>query len=218
MDQHPNIFINPEAGITTGTKRSFNLKYLFILLGVVVIVEIVIGARTLLQRSSNTAVPVNQTSSVNQTATLDSSSVINAMLTLETTKTEFKVGEEVPVSIKIDTGGQVADGVDLVLKYDPKLLQADNSSIVKGTLFPDYPVTKIEPEGTVQITAITSLVGKGYSGIGNFATINFKALSKGKAQVKVEFTKGATTDSNIVGAEVPDDMLSEVKDLEVIIR
>lgn len=217
MDQSPNIFINPEVNTAIVAKRIFNPKYLFIILGVIVTIGIVIGVKALIQRSSSISAPANQNTSTSQVAILDSNAVINAKLFFETTKTEFRVGEEVPVTVKIDTDGQIADGVDVVLKFDPKILEASSASIITGTLFPDYPVSKVQ-DGIVRITAITSLAGKGYSGSGIFAVINFKAKAKGMAFVRFEFTKGSTTDTNIVGSEFTNDMLGEVKDLEVVIK
>lgn len=215
----PNIFINPQAGTPSGIKSSLSPKYFFIILGVVVvIVVIIIGARALLQRDSGISIPATQTDSSNQTAKLDSSTFISSKLTLEAPKSEYKIGETIPVSIKIDTGGQTADGVDVNLKFDPEILEAKSSSITTGTIFPDFPVSKVDQDGTIRITGITSLQGEGFSGSGVFATINFKAKAKGLTLVKVEFTKGSTTDSNIVGTQVADDMLSEVKDLEVNIE
>ena len=220
----PNILINPEGiGISTA-KRKFNLKFLYIILAAVVILLFAAGVWSLLRKDSSGSTPsskaesLKETSVSNQANQEDLEFVPNGKIILESPKTEVKVGEAVPVTIRIDTGGQIADGVDVVLKFDNKILDAVNSSITTGTLFPDYPVSKVEKDGKVRITAITALQGEGFSGEGIFAVVNFKAKAPGKVLVKVEFTKGSTIDTNIVGTEVADDMLGEVKNLEVIVK
>src|SRR3990167_2039318 len=147
MDQTPNILINPETAIPIGIKKRFNLKYLFIILGAVVLIEIIIGVWVFLQKNSSAGTAPGQLAE-NQVSTQPGDKSVNAKLSLSSVKNEFKVGEVIPVTI-------------------------------------------------------------------SFATINFKAKQKGQAKVTVDFTKGSTTDTNIVGTEFPDDMLSEVKDLEV---
>ncbi|OGE14383.1 hypothetical protein A3F00_05180 [Candidatus Daviesbacteria bacterium RIFCSPHIGHO2_12_FULL_37_11] len=216
MDQTPNILINPETAIPIGIKKRFNLKYLFIILGAVVLIEIIIGVWVFLQKNSSAGTAPGKLAE-NQVSTQPGDKSVNAKLSLSSVKNEFKVGEVIPVTISIDTDSQVVDGVDVVLNFDPAALEASSASITTGTIFPEYPVAKVE-KGIVRITAITSLAGVGYSGSGIFATINFKAKQKGQAKVTVDFTKGSTTDTNIVGTEFPDDMLSEVKDLEVNIK
>lgn len=220
----PNIFINPQEAISANSKQRFNPKIVFITLGVIVVVGIGVLALSLFRKDSsgNTpsgqAAPADNTSTSNQVNLSDQASVLNGKIILETPKIEVKAGESVPVKIKLDTGAQVADGVDVVLKFDNKLLEADSKSITTGTIFPEFPVSRVDADGTVRITAITSLQGEGFSGEGVFASVNFKAVAKGKAAIKVDFTKGSTTDTNIVGTQVADDMLSEVTNLEVNIK
>lgn len=215
--QTPNVFINPPMPSSPIGKKVFNPKFIFVILGAVVLLEVVIGVKTLLLPSQVTKISSNATKAPVQTQNTSSKVQSSARLTLESPQKEYKVGENIPVSIKLDTGGKSVDGVDIVLKFNPKVIEASSSSVTKGTLLPDYPVIKVE-NGVLRVTAISSLQGQSYSGSGIFATIIFKALQRGKAQLSFDFTKDATTDTNVVGAQTEGDMLQEVRNLEVNIK
>lgn len=212
---NPNIFINPEANATAPTKK-FNLKIIFIILGVVIAIELIFGIRTLLQ--SNTSAP-KQTANQTQSQTTGQKSVIEGKISLESDKKEYKVGDSILVTIKIDTAGQTTDGTDAVLMYDPQILGTEDLSITKGTVYPDYPVAKVDTETkTIRISGITSLHSEGFSGAGVLATIKFQAKKVGKTTLSFEFSPGATNDTNIVSSKTGDDLLKEASKLSLTIK
>ena len=208
----PNVFINPQMPSTGGKRPGFNLKYLFVFLGIVILAEVIFGLKTLF--SSNLP-PANPSSAaLPATASLESS----GKMALSSSQKEYKVGDTIAVAIAIDTSDKSADGVDAVLRFDPNVLDAEASSVTKGAIFADYPVTKISPDGVVRITALSSLQGQGFSGSGTLATLNFKAKAAGNPKLTWDFTLGATADSNIFSAGVADDMLKTVGGLEVVVK
>jgi len=220
MTTAPNVFINPQMPVQGGRKPGFNLKYIFIILAVVIVAEVIFGLKSFLSPAKNAA-PVNVSSQPTAPivkTTVSSKSEVSGKMTLNSPQKGYKVGDTIIVSISLDTSGKSADGVDAVLHFDPKILDASASSITKGALFPDYPVTKISPDGTVRITALSSLQGQGYAGIGVLATINFKSKTAGNPKISWDFTPGATNDSNIFASGVGDDMLKTVGGLEVLVK
>lgn len=199
-------FINPPV-LQQPSGKGFNLKYVFLIFGVVIIIELFLGIRALLQpvkpKEKEVALPV-----VSEEA--------SGKFTLEAPQKEYRVGELIPVSVNLNVGNKMADGADLVLKFDPNKLDSA-PSITKGSIFPEYPVVKSDG-GEVRMTAITSLGGGSFSGSGIFATIIFRAKAVGSTSVSFDFTPGSTTDSNIFGPAGYGDMLKEVGNLEVNIR
>lgn len=139
-------------------------------------------------------------------------------------KTDYRVGEVVPVVVKVSTGGYTTLGTDLVLKYDPNILEiAGAQNIVNGDAYNEYPAkTFDQQQGMVGISGISSINSSGFNGIATFATINFRAKSAGKASLKVEFTPGGTAESNIIrlgdDQSASEDILAKVSDLELIIK
>lgn len=184
----------------------FNPKWIFVILGMVVLIELIVGIRTL-------------TKSNVSTGQSGSSAAVSSKgrIALRTSQQTITVGDTVAVLVEV-TSPFPSIGVDIMAKFDPKVLQASDSAIQKGVIFPQFPVAKIDSDGLVRISAITTPEVKSFSGKGILATINFKALKKGKTTISLDFTKGSTADSNIVSEGPARDFLEEVSNLEVTIK
>jgi hypothetical protein len=109
-----------------------------------------------------------------------------ASLSLAPQNQMVKEGETFLVTVNINTGDYNVDTVDVVLTFDPQILSVEEIS--QGLFFANYPIKKWE-EGKVIITATIepeqSQIG-GIKGEGPFATITFKALTDGVAQVNFD--------------------------------
>jgi len=182
----------------------FNPKWIFIILGAVVVIELVVGVRILTQ--SNT--PPSQLSST--------AGFSKGKISLSSSQKAVKVGDSVSVTVEV-TSPLPAVGVDMVAHFDPKVLQASDSAIVKGPIFSQFPVAKIEADGLIRISGISTAGEKGFSGKGMLASINFKAARAGNTTISLDFTKDQTADSNIV-SETSKDLLEEVQNLEVSVK
>lgn len=137
---------------------------------------------------------------------------------LKSDKFEFKQGDDIPVDIKIVTGGREVDSIDVSINFDPKILEATAAtSFDKGNIFKEYPFVDINKSGVVKISAITPPGQKGFLGIGNLGRINFRARSNGQAKITVDFKKESTTDSNIIEAGTTRDILGQVSDLDIAV-
>jgi|Napbiome12C3dose_1001474.scaffolds.fasta_scaffold00001_135 hypothetical protein len=189
--------------------KKFSLpKIIFIILGLVVLAEIIYASWTLLSNKAGTSpLPFGQTLTQNA-----------AKISLTTSQQAFQTGEIVPVKVTIDSGTKSITGVDLVLKYDPAILEITKENLVLGKIMDEYPLSSVDSkQGLISISGISSL-DSGFSGSGEFATLNFKAKSAGKTSLVINFEKGTTIASNVVDANTSLNILEEVVNLEILIQ
>lgn len=125
----------------------------------------------------------------------------------------FNRGCNFTLEIKVNTGGVQSDGTDVILFYDPTRFQA--IKINNGTAYSEYPTADIDSQnGRINISGISLTTA--FSGVGTFATIDFKVADDaptGVSQIKFDFDpndKTKTTDSNIVEKGAVVDVLNSV--------
>lgn len=143
-----------------------------------------------------------------------------ATLSLETAKKDLKVGETTDVNITLSTGGRKTDGTDVILTFDPNILEvvpATSSGSVKppvkvGKVYSDYPLNSLESPGRIVLSGITGF-SESFSGTGVVGTITFKAKKIGTTEIKIEKEAGSTTDSNVVESVSTRDILINVRNL-----
>jgi hypothetical protein len=199
-------------------------KLILFVLGVVILVELFLGVRTLIQNRSLDNLTANLPGQNNgsSSSSLVSgrvASLSNAKIYLLADKNQYKTGDNLVLRINLDTGGHTINGVDVILRYDPKLLFASSNRIIKGDIFQEYPLSDVDSKnGIVRVSAISSISSKGYNGMGDIAAISFRTISQGDASFSVEFKKGDTTNTNVVEAFTGKNILEEVKNLTVNIN
>lgn len=119
----------------------------------------------------------------------------------------FKV--DVILSTQKPTGG-----ADLILKYDPNMLELipnNNQAVSPGKIYQEYPVNEVDPkQGKITLIGLTSPQSKGFVGQDVLATLTFKAKSKEETTLSIDFTKGSTTDSNVSEEGSGVDLLNQV--------
>lgn len=203
----PSVFISSQGRKSKPSFGTF-LKEKKVIIGVLVAVLILVGVFFI----SKQVFFASQTPS--QSAT-------EGELTLTASQKEFSVGDIVAVTVNISTGGYPTLGTDVIVKYDPNLLEIDSaSSILDGDAYPEYPSKNFDQKtGLVSISGISALNGNEFNGVSTFATINFKAKGAGTANISLDFTPGGTADSNIIklgaGEETSIDILSNVSNLSI---
>lgn len=179
-------------------------KAIFAILGLILVVEVFYAASVLLSPSSSLPQPVPE--EVNEKT--------SGRISLSSDVQTVKVGETLRVSANIETGGHSIDGADLIVRYDPKILEATPGGLIKGEILDEYPLLSLDAKsGVISISGISSL-RKGYEGSGEFAAILFKAKAPGKTEIEVDFEKGSTTDSNLVENSASKDILDSVDNIE----
>lgn len=186
-------------------------KIVFVILGVILLVELVYVVRTLVLTT-----PPPSAQKTNIQSSLVHSSV--AKISLKTPKTSFTVNEVIPVSVMVDTAAQTTSGVDLIIHYDPKILEASSAGLVKGKIFDEYPLVSVDiSKGVISISGVSSL-NKSFNGEGQFAQISLKAKASGKTSLTIDFKKGSTTASNIVESSSSKNIIEAVDNLELNIQ
>lgn len=145
---------------------------------------------------------------------VDPASALAASLALSPATATVNSGCSFSTAVNLDTAGVQTDGTDVILLYDPSRFTA--TSVTKGTLYPDYPVSSIDSQaGKISISGLAS-VDQPFTGSGTFATVNFTVAqnaSLGATSVNFDFdpnNPGKTTDSNVVQRGTVTDVLSSV--------
>ncbi len=142
-----------------------------------------------------------------------------AILSLSSQKKENKIGQIFSVEILLDTKDFEIDGVDVFLKYDPKMLEIsgkEGSRIRVGNVFKNFMGSEINKEtGLIKFSALSEPKEK-FQGQGKIATINFKSLKEGMTRISFIFERGLTTDSNV--SRKGEDVLLDVINGEYTIK
>lgn len=209
-----NINISTQPPLTNTApppkKFSFSPKIIFIILGLVVLVEVILAVKTLLTPLG--PAPANKSSASPTTAKTA------GKISLTSSKTVFQTGEAVPVEVTVDTGGSTIAGADVLIKFDPKVLEASSDGLLRGRIFEEYPLLSVNSsQGLISISGINRSKN-GFKGTGRFALINFKAKQAGIASLKIDFQKGSTVNSNLVEISTANNILDQVNNLEITIR
>ena len=181
------------------------LKIIIVVFAAVIAFELLMGAKTLL-----TPISVKKP----QTVILTEGSI-----SLAATKQAAALGESIPINIKIATGGHLTAGVDLVLKYDPSVLEASPASFIKGNTFDDYPPMDINStKGVIRISGVMAANKAGFKGSGDFGTLQFITKARGSTNISLDFKQSQTSDSNMVEVGTNNDVLGSVGSVTINIQ
>lgn len=209
----PNVVVDPSMAnqpMQTQNpwyKGSKIIKLVFIILGAVILVELGLGAKKLLAPLPK-AKPAPSVRPIS-----------DAQLSLLSDKKVYKVGDKVAVNIRLSTSGHNISGTDLILRFDPKILQASSSAFAKGSIFADYPQISVDSQiGVMTVSGVSGLNKKYFNGIGRFGTITFIAQASGQTSLSITFTKDSTTDTNVFDASTNQDVLGRASDLTLTIQ
>lgn len=181
-------------------------KIIFVILGVIILVELVLAIKYLRQPGPLPPPVVTPISSGN--------------VELLAKQKTYKVGENIEVLVKVSTGGYPTVGSDVILHYSPQSLKTNAASINLGNLYSEYPMKVVdEGAGTIRISGISAdRRREGFSGVGILATIVLKAVAVGSTSVTVEFEPDNTADTNLIESKDSKDILSKVTNLDLIIE
>ena len=105
------------------------------------------------------------------------------------------------VDVILNTGGSDTDGADVIVRYDGNKLSLVSASL--GSLYANKLTADTSTSGKITFRA-TSTEITAFNGTGTFASMTFKAIASGTANVYFDFTAGSTTDSNVAykGADI----------------
>lgn len=138
-------------------------------------------------------------------------------LSMAASQREIAQGDEFLVNVILDTSEFQADGVDVVLNYNPQYLEfkkIDYSDSVFST-FPPYSV--IKGGGRISFSAL-SPAGQTFQGKGKVAAISFQALKQGESEIYFDFQPDSAFDSNVALHGKGKDILEKVDNLKILIE
>jgi len=126
--------------------------------------------------------------------TAKTSALAAASLSFDPASKTVAINETFDVNVVLNTGGAETNGVDAIIRYDGNKLEFVSATM--GSLYESILTPNPTPStpGNLVLGAATTQT---YNGTGIFATINFKAIAEGTANVYFDFTAGSTTDSNV---------------------
>lgn len=124
-----------------------------------------------------------------------------ASLSLTSDKKEIKKGENITVTIKIDSPNQGVEAADFVVTFDPTYLQV--ATLSAGNYFKTYPVqqtekTSVKFSGVASLSDNTLLIPKGEGTIGTILFQTIAATSSTEVKFDREKTIIATGGKNIL--------------------
>lgn len=186
----------------SGSRFPLGPKLIFVVLGAILLIEVIFAVKILAKPLPPPPPKI--------------APLTGAKIVLVSPKTTYNKGETVPVTVRLTTGGRNTSGVDVILRFDPKILEASASGIKRGNIYQEYPVASLDPQGVVSVSGIS--VNKDFSGVGVFANVIFTAKASGQTSVKVDFQKDSTTDSNVVETGTTKDILDQVFNLDLTIK
>jgi len=128
----------------------------------------------------------------------------------------FAANSTYPVGIVLDSAGKSVDGVDVIIKFDPKKAQVVSTKVASTNLFQEFPQNIIDNNlGQVRFSALT-FNSRPVTGI--IGTFTFKPLAKGTVDFSFDFALGATKDSNIAEHGTAKDVLGSVTNGEYVFK
>lgn len=137
-----------------------------------------------------------------------------AILRLTTKDSQIKVGDLVKVDVELDTQDKSVDGVDVILNYNPVLLE--NNRLEPGQIFSNIMTNQVDQEtGIIKFSAL-SKPEQTFKGTGILATLEFKALKAGTTFIDFDFQEDSTEETNVAGQGK--DILKTVENLEINIE
>ena len=120
-----------------------------------------------------------------------------ASLSFSPASGDVTLNNEFNVNVMLNTGGGDSDGTDAIIRYDGNKLQVISATL--GSLYAQKVIEGSAATGTagkITLSAVT-VSGQIYNGSGTFATIRFKPIATGTANVYFDFTSGSKNDSNV---------------------
>ncbi len=131
--------------------------------------------------------------------------MLAATLSLSPSTGSYQVGDFFNVDIILDTEGSDTHGVGVrYLNYNPSLLEAQDDDagaagvqISTGSLYSRTQTNLVDTsQGEVEFVQLTQ-GDEVYNGSGVLATISFRVLTTGTANLTIDYTPGSTEDSNV---------------------
>lgn len=134
------------------------------------------------------------------------------------------VGQTVELPVVLSTGPDATSGVDLVMTYDPSVLELVDADpavgglqVKPGTLFDLIQMNAVDAKrGVIRFSAGQQPVGQPVVASNQpVATVIVKGLKVGQSAVKLHHTAGALNDTNVIKPNDGRDLLTGIQSASV---
>ena len=133
-----------------------------------------------------------------------------ATLSLSPSGGSYLVNQTFDVSILLDTQGADTSGVDAIVLFDNSKLNL--TDITHGTIYDQYIGENISNAGgRATISGLANSTASLFTGTGTFATLKFRTIGTGTANVSFSYTQGNKNDTNVGVINQPGDSLTSVQ-------
>lgn len=202
-----------EAAKQPGKWKKLILPLIFLILIGVVIYEVIVGIQSLSFPNSSQ----NEGLSSQDMPLTSPLPIGDAVLALISDKSEYQVGEKIPVVVQLSTSGNLVGNVSVVIKYDPKLVSLEGDNFfTNGNVYQINPlITKDAAKGILRISADAGSPLNGFSGVGNVGVVNFTAQSAGNSNFNLENSSG---NSQVINQLSKKNILGSVVNLSVQVK
>lgn len=137
-------------------------------------------------------------------------------LSLSTTSTTIKVGENIDVTISMEATGRQLNGADIVLHFNPGIL--NGVEFLPGNYFQLTPRKTLDNlSGTVKITSLDSGANGKLSAQTSLGIVRFKAQKPGTSPVNFDFIEGGTNKSTLIEHGTSQNILGEAKGITITV-
>ena len=137
----------------------------------------------------------------------------NASMWLEPENISVSKNKTFELTIFVDGGGEVINGVDVVMTYNEKLLKVEK--IAENTDLLIFPRKKAE-KGKIFLTGIKVEADKNPFTTISLATVTFKSLQSGQTTILFEHEAGKTNASTVIKAGTSDNILGKIKNNAIV--
>jgi len=181
-----------------------NKKVITILI-IFLFIELVWAAVYLTKKTPQEKQPISQTEPTNQQNP--------PTLSFSPSTSSPTLDQPFQIAILIDTKEKSITAADIIISYDPTILQIDETGIAVTNAFPSYPLIKVDSqEGIISITGTTQdPKDSPLEGRKEFVTLTFTPIKQGPTQLSFIFEKDSTTDSNLIEPTQIKDILEKVE-------
>ncbi|KKS95426.1 MAG: hypothetical protein UV73_C0018G0039 [Candidatus Gottesmanbacteria bacterium GW2011_GWA2_43_14] len=130
----------------------------------------------------------------------------------------LRVGEAQPFNIVFTTENPEIFGSDAVLLFNPEYLTADDSSVVPGAFYREFPRINVDREnGVIKITAYSPQSSVQAGEEVNFFAVNFTGVKSGATELKLDFIPGSTNTTTLVDKVNSANILGSVENLNLTV-
>ncbi|MDP2874219.1 MAG: cohesin domain-containing protein [bacterium] len=139
-----------------------------------------------------------------------------AIMFLEPSVVQAKVGEAFPLNVYLNTIGQEVEAADVVIKYDPEKLELVDNTVKPGLVLENYTGLTVDArKGFATIKAS----GGSYKGVrGKLAEVSFRPKAAGSTTVELYFQSGGLQECAVWSQASKADILKATNPAKIEIK